>query len=150
MRLLVVNGPNLNLLGTRRPDVYGSATLGELEARCHEWAGAAGATLEAFQSNHEGAIIDRLHDAIGKVDGVVINPGALAHTSYALHDAIEAIGIPTVEVHISDISAREPWRATSVISPVCLEVISGRGLDGYRIAIEHLATTRPPATGSDR
>jgi 3-dehydroquinate dehydratase-2 len=147
VRLLLVNGPNLNLLGTRRPDVYGSATLGELEASCRRWAEAVGATLETFQSNHEGAIIDRLHAAIGTSDGVVINPGALAHTSYALHDAIEAIGLPTIEVHISDIAAREPWRATSVVSPACVAIVSGRGFDGYRIAIERLATTPPPASG---
>ncbi|OFW67223.1 MAG: type II 3-dehydroquinate dehydratase [Actinobacteria bacterium RBG_16_68_21] len=139
MRLLVINGPNLNLLGTRRPDVYGAATLGELEMLCRRWGAAAGASVDTFQSNHEGAIIDRLHEAIGAVDGIVINPGALTHYSYALHDAIEAVGIPTVEVHISDIAARESWRAQSVVSTVCASTISGEGLDGYRRAIEYLA-----------
>lgn len=138
MRVLVVNGPNLNLLGVRRTDVYGEATLGELEARCREWGAAAGVAIDVFQSNHEGAIIDRLHEAIATADGIVINPGALTHYSYALHDAIEAIGIPTVEVHISDISAREPWRAQSVVSAACVTTIAGHGLDGYRQAIEHL------------
>ena len=138
MRLLVVNGPNLNLLGTQRPDVYGAATLGELETLCGEWGRAVGATVDTFQSNHEGAIIDRLHEAIATVDGIVINPGALTHYSYALHDAIEAIGIPTVEVHISEISAREPWRAHSVVSAACAATITGHGLDGYRQAIERL------------
>lgn len=142
MRVLIVNGPNLNLLGTRRPDVYGEATLGDLEARCRQWGVASGLSVEVFQSNHEGEIIDRLHEAIGTADGVVINPGALTHYSYALHDAIEAIGIPTVEVHISDITARQPWRAHSVVSDACIATISGHGLDGYRLALEHLAGRR--------
>jgi len=139
MRVLVVNGPNLNLLGVRRPDVYGSATLAELDERCRRWGDDLGMTVETFQSNHEGAIIDRLHEAIGDFDGVVINPGALTHTSYSLHDAIEAVGIPTVEVHLSDISSREPWRRTSVVAPVCIASVSGRGPDGYRRALEILA-----------
>lgn len=139
MRLLVINGPNLNLLGTRRPEIYGSATLGDLEDQCRRWGEAVGAGIDTFQSNHEGSILDRLHDAIGRYDGIVINPGALTHYAYALHDAIEAIGIPTVEVHISDITAREPWRAHSVVSAVCTATISGEGVDGYRRAIEILA-----------
>jgi 3-dehydroquinate dehydratase-2 len=142
VHLLVVNGPNLDLLGTRRPDVYGETTLPELESLCRDWGAAAGATIETYQSNHEGAIIDRLHDAIGRVDGVVINPGALAHYSYALHDAIEATGIPTVEVHISDIGARELWRGISVTSAACVATISGEGLEGYRRAIGRLASAR--------
>ena len=139
MNVLVVNGPNLNLLGTRRPDVYGESTLGELNAMCREWGEAAGLAVTTFQSNHEGEIIDRLHAAIGTIDGIVINPGALTHYSYAIHDAIEAIGIPTVEVHISDIGARESWRATSVVSAACIASISGEGVDGYRRALELLA-----------
>ncbi len=139
MRVLIVNGPNLNLLGTRRPDVYGSATLGELEARCRQWGAELGCEIEVFQSNHEGALIDRLHDAIGRCDGIVFNPGALSHYSYALHDAIEAVAIPTIEVHISDIGAREAWRAQSVVSAVCRATISGHGIDGYRQALEMLA-----------
>src|SRR3990172_1484871 len=138
MRLLVVNGPNLNLLGIRRPDMYGSATLAELDELCRQWAATVGATVETFQSNHEGEIIDRLHGAIAACDGVVINPGALTHYSYALHDAIEAVGIPTVEVHITDVAAREPWRAHSVVAAACVATISGHGLDGYRMAIERL------------
>jgi 3-dehydroquinate dehydratase-2 len=139
MRVLIVNGPNLNLLGIRRPDVYGELTLGELEDRCRQWGRDLGLVVDTFQSNHEGGLIDRLHDAIGTADGVVLNPGALTHYSYALHDAIEAIGLPVVEVHISDISSREPWRAESVISPACAATISGQGIDGYRQALEHLA-----------
>ena len=140
MRVLVVNGPNLNLLGTRRPEVYGTTTLGELEEMCRQWGTELGCSVSVFQSNHEGAIIDRLHEAIGRCDGIVINPGALTHYSYALHDAIEASNIPTVEVHISNIAARESWRAVSVIAPVCVASITGQGVEGYRRAIEVLAT----------
>ena len=139
MRVLVVNGPNLNLLGTRRPEVYGTTTLGELEEMCRQWGTELGCEVSVFQSNHEGAIIDRLHEAIGRCDGIVINPGALTHYSYALHDAIEASNIPTVEVHISNIAARESWRAVSVIAPVCVASITGQGVEGYRRAIEVLA-----------
>ena len=143
MRVLVVNGPNLNLLGIRRPEVYGEATLGELEDSCRRWGRDLGFTVDTFQSNHEGAIIDRLHDAIGSANGVVINPGALTHYSYALHDAIEAVGLPVVEVHLSDVTAREQWRANSVISAVCVTTISGEGVDGYRRALEYLAGRHP-------
>ncbi|MCU0280879.1 MAG: type II 3-dehydroquinate dehydratase [Acidimicrobiia bacterium] len=139
MRVLIVNGPNLNLLGVRCPEVYGTATLAELEERCREWGAALGLEVETFQSNHEGAIIDRLHEALGRCDGVVLNPGALTHYSYALHDAVEAIALPVVEVHLSDIAAREEWRARSVVSPACAATISGHGLDGYRQALEFLA-----------
>ena len=140
MRVLVVNGPNLNLLGTRRPDVYGQTTLGELEELCRQWGAELGCTVTVFQSNHEGAIIDRLHEAIGRFDGIIINPGALTHYSYAIHDAIEAVAIDTVEVHISDISAREEWRANSVVAPACRATISGEGVAGYRRAIEVLVS----------
>ena len=138
MRVLLIHGPNLNLLGTREPEVYGEMTLGELEDRCREWAAASGAILSTYQSNHEGELIDRLHECLGTQDGVIINPGALTHYSYALHDAITAVGLPTVEVHLSDISAREPWRANSVISPACIASISGKGAEGYREALEVL------------
>jgi 3-dehydroquinate dehydratase-2 len=139
MRLLVINGPNLNLLGARRPEVYGTTTLGELDDMCRRWGAELGCEVATFQSNHEGAIIDRLHDAIGACDGVVINPGALSHYSYALHDAIEATGLPAIEVHISDVTRREPWRAHSVVSPACRSSISGLGVAGYRRALEMLA-----------
>jgi 3-dehydroquinate dehydratase II len=139
MRVLVVNGPNLNLLGTRRPDVYGSLSLDEVEARCRAWGDRLGMTVDTFHSNHEGGLIDRLHEAIGQVDGIVINPGALAHYSYSLHDAVEAVALPVVEVHISDITAREEWRRTSVVAPACIAAISGKGVDGYREALEILA-----------
>jgi len=139
MRVLIVNGPNLNLLGARRPEVYGTTTLAEVEELCRTWGAALGIEVETFQSNHEGAIVDRLHDAIGSVDGVVINPGALTHSSYVLHDAIEAIALPTVEVHLSDITARESWRAHSVVVAACAASIVGHGVDGYRAALEFLA-----------
>lgn len=138
MRILIVNGPNLNLLGARRPEIYGTTTLGELDDQCRQWGAALGCEVTGFQSNHEGEIIDRLHDAIGRCDGVVINPGALAHYSYAIHDAIEATALPAVEVHISDIEAREPWRATSVVAAACVTTIAGHGIAGYRLALEAL------------
>jgi len=139
MRVLLLHGPNLNLLGTREPEIYGTATLGELEDRCRSWATALDVAIETFQSNHEGVLIDRIHDAIGACDALLINPGALAHYSYALHDAIIAANLPAVEVHLSDIGAREEWRARSVTAPACLAVISGQGPDGYRHALEILA-----------
>ena len=143
MRVLVINGPNLNLLGARRPELYGTATLGELEQRCRSWGLELGLEVETFQSNHEGALVDRLHATIGTVDGVVINPGALAHYSYSLHDANESIQAPVIEVHISDIAAREPWRHHSVLSAVCVATITGKGIDGYRQALERLAHPSP-------
>ena len=139
MRVLVINGPNLNLLGVRRPEVYGTTTLAELEERCRAWGAGLGLEVDTFQSNHEGEIIDRLHDALGSADGVVLNPGALTHYSYALHDAIEAVALPVVEVHLSDISQREEWRARSVVSPACAASIRGHGVEGYREALELLA-----------
>jgi len=141
VQVLVINGPNLNLLGTRRPDIYGETTLRELEDRCRRWGIDSGATVTTLQSNHEGAIIDALHGAIGRYDGVVLNPGALGHYSYALHDAIESIPVDVIEVHISDIAARpEEWRHTSVIASVCAASIAGEGIEGYRMAIDRIAT----------
>jgi 3-dehydroquinate dehydratase type II len=137
-RVLVINGPNLNLLGTREPAVYGSITLPRLEAMVEAWGGDLDVAVATFQSNHEGAIIDRLHAASGEVDGVILNAGAYTHTSYAIHDAILATGLPTVEVHISNIHAREPWRRISLTAPACVRVIFGRGLAGYRDALRHL------------
>ena len=142
MRVLVINGPNLNLLGVRRPEVYGTTTLAELEERCRAWGAALGIQVETFQSNHEGDLIDRLHAALGAADGVVLNPGALAHYSYGLHDAVEAVALPVVEVHLTDITRREEWRAHSVVSPACCATISGHGAEGYREALELLAGHR--------
>lgn len=136
--VFVVHGPNLNLLGTREPEVYGSTTLLELENEIAAEAVALGLHCTFFQSNHEGAMIDALHEAAGLVDAVVINAGALTHYSYAIYDALVAIGKPTVEVHISNIHAREPWRRQSVISPAADHVIYGRGLRGYADALRRL------------
>lgn len=139
MRALLLHGPNLNLLGTRQPEIYGSLTLGELDDRCRRWAAEMGISLDTFQSNHEGALIDRIHAAIGHYDAVIINPGALSHYSFALHDAITSAALPTIEVHLSDIAARESWRAHSVISAACVTTFVGEGPDGYRHALEALA-----------
>lgn len=143
MRALVLNGPNLDLLGTRRPEIYGTTTLAELDEQCRRWGEALGIEVATLQSNHEGVLIDALHDAIGVHDGVVINPGALTHYSYALHDAIEAVPMPVIEVHISDPSQREEWRRVSVVEPVCARSIAGHGIDGYRMALEALAEGQP-------
>lgn len=140
-RVLVINGPNLNLLGTREPEIYGSTTLNELEDLIAGWAAARGITASCFQSNHEGEIIDRLHDSRHACDGIIINAGALTHYSYALHDAIAAVGLPTVEVHISNIKEREGWRRISVLEPACSYMIRGRGIDGYRFALDYLANS---------
>jgi 3-dehydroquinate dehydratase type II len=147
-RVLVVNGPNLNLLGTRRPEIYGSTTLPELEDACRAWGAALNITVDTFQSNHEGSIIDRLHQAREAVDGIIINPGAFTHYSYAIYDALEAVELPTVEIHISDITRRETWRQQSVIAPACVATIYGRGTDGYDDALRHLVyrAARPPIT----
>ncbi len=148
MKLLVINGPNLNLLGTREPEIYGSLTLADIESQWEARALTLGIELDTFQSNHEGAIIDALHAARATTDGVVLNAGALTHYSYALHDAIVACDIPTVEVHISNIHEREEWRHTSVISPAAQTVIVGRGTNGYLNAIDHLHAllSHPPST----
>lgn len=140
LRILVVNGPNLNLLGTREPEVYGSATLDDIEAMVAERAADLGVDVCFFQSNHEGSIIDRLHEAIGVCDGVLMNPGAYTHYSYAIRDAVAAIGLPVVEVHLSDITAREDFRAISVIAPVCVAQISGRGPASYLDGLESLVS----------
>ena len=139
MQVLVLNGPNLNLLGTREPDIYGSETLRQLEDRCRAWGRELGLAVSTAQSNHEGELIDHLHHAIGRYRGVVFNPGALTHYSYALHDAIVAIDLPVVEVHISDLSQREDWRQHSVISPACKATVGGEGIDGYLHALKILA-----------
>ncbi|RJG10829.1 type II 3-dehydroquinate dehydratase [Massilia cavernae] len=136
-KLLLLNGPNLNLLGTREPEVYGSATLADIESAASAQAGAAGATLSCFQSNHEGALIDRIHAARAEgVDMIVINPGGLTHTSVALRDALAGVAIPFVEVHISNIYQREEFRHHSFLSAVAQGVICGFGTEGYRLAID--------------
>lgn len=136
MKILVVNGPNLNLLGTREPDVYGTMTLPELEAYIAAYALHHDITF--FQSNSEGALIDCLHDNRAQVDAVIINPAAYTHYSIALRDAIAAIDLPTVEVHLSDIENREAFRQISVIKEVCVAQMSGKGKDSYTSAIDFL------------
>ena len=135
--VLVINGPNLNLLGTREPEIYGTTTLAELEEMCVEWGRILDLEVAPFQSNHEGAIIDAIQQT--SADGIVLNAGALTHYSYALFDALVAVGLPTVEVHISNIHAREEWRRHSVVQPACVAQISGEGLEGYRRALRILA-----------
>jgi 3-dehydroquinate dehydratase-2 len=136
MRILLLNGPNLGRLGRRNPYIYGTTTLLEVVERAKEHALQRGATLVDYQSNHEGALIDRLEDL--DFDAVVINPGAYGHTSYALRDAIEGIGKPTIEVHISDVRAREPFRRVLVLEDVVIGQVIGRGVDGYIEAIDML------------
>lgn len=135
MKFLIINGPNLNMLGIREPDIYGAQTFESLlefiGASCNE----AGVEYETFQSNHEGAIVDKIQEAYGKVDGIVINPAAYTHTSVAILDALKTVSIPTIEVHISDISAREPFRQHSFVSYVAIDTIAGLGFEGYRQAI---------------
>ncbi len=136
--ILVVNGPNLNLLGERKPEVYGEAGLDRVEQDLREIAATEDQKLKFFQSNHEGEIIDFLHENRKTATGVLINPGALTHYSYSLRDALEAIDLPVVEVHISDIKNREDFRAKSVIEPVAIHQVAGRGLESYEIGFKKL------------
>ena len=137
MKILVINGPNLNLLGEREPNVYGHKSLEEINAFIAEYFKRV--SLDFFQSNHEGEIIDKIHQARQYYDGIVINPGAYTHYSLAIRDAIEAIAIPVAEVHISNIDAREDFRRVSVISSVCVGTVSGFGVYGYVLAVQGLA-----------
>ncbi|MFZ6640264.1 type II 3-dehydroquinate dehydratase [Undibacterium sp. TC4M20W] len=136
-KLLLLNGPNLNLLGTREPATYGANTLAEIEAAAQEQAKTAGAELSFFQSNHEGALIDRIHAARNEqVDAIIINPGGLTHTSVALRDALAGVAIPFIEVHISNVHQREAFRHHSYLSAIAKGVICGLGTEGYRLAID--------------
>lgn len=137
-KFLLMNGPNLNMLGVRDPAIYGTDTLASIEAEVVAYGAQHGVQIDCFQSNHEGALIDRLHEAHGVYDGIVYNPGAHTHYSYALHDAVECIDVPVVEIHISDISKREEFRRTSVIAPACVAQIKGKGKAGYLEAVDVL------------
>ena len=138
MNVLLLNGPNLDLLGEREPEIYGRTTLAELEALVQEQARKLSVNLRAFQSNHEGALIDELHQSRRWAHGVIFNPGAFTHYSYALRDAIVATRLKVVEVHLSDITKREPFRAVSVIADVCAHRVMGKGVAGYLEALEWL------------
>lgn len=138
MKILVINGPNLNMLGIREPDIYGRKTYDDLLLYIKEEADRLGVAVEFYQSNHEGDIVDKIQSAYGNTDGIVINPAAYTHTSIAIPDALKAVGIPTVEVHISDISSREAFRRISYVSPVALKTIAGKGFEGYILAMNEL------------
>ena len=137
-KFLLMNGPNLDMLGIREPDVYGTGTLAALEAQVVAYAAERGVQMDCFQSNHEGALVDKLHAAHFDYDGVVYNPGAHTHYSYAIRDAIGGIDTPVVEVHISDVDAREAFRAISVTAPACVAQIKGHGWRGYEEAVDGL------------
>ena len=136
MKIIVLNGPNLNLLGVREPLLYGTTKFDELVDMILQYGNKLGIKVAHFQSNSEGDIIDRIHSAIGEYDGIILNAGAYTHYSYAIRDAIASVEIPVIEVHISNIYKREEFRQKSVIAPVCLGQISGLGIEGYRLAID--------------
>lgn len=138
--IAVVNGPNLDFLGTREPAMYGSETLADVETRCRAAAVEVGAAVRFYQSNREGTLVEHLHELIGEVQGVVINAAAYTHTSVAIRDALQLLDVPFVEVHISNVHAREPFRHTSYLSDIAAGVIVGCGVQGYEFAIQRLAT----------
>lgn len=136
IKIRVINGPNLNLLGTREPEIYGTLSLQDIQKRLEEEAAGYGIELDFFQSNHEGDIIDKIHDArAAGFSGIIINPGAFTHYSYVIRDAISSVGLPVIEVHLSNLHAREEFRSRSVIAPVCKGQICGLGADGYSAAL---------------
>ena len=145
MKILVINGPNLNMLGIREPGIYGTQTFADLLKLLDEWASEEKVELEQFQSNHEGVLVDKIQSAYGTFDGIVINPAAYTHTSVAILDALKAVAIPAVEVHISDVDSRETFRQISYAGLACIKTIKGQGFDGYRQAIiylkEYISTT---------
>ena len=144
MKILVINGPNINMLGIREPGIYGKQTFSDLLALLRQWATEYDVELEQFQSNHEGDLVDKIQAAYGSVDGIVINPAAYTHTSVAILDALKAVAIPAVEVHISNVDAREPFRQISYAGLACVKTIKGQGFDGYRQAIVYLKEHHAP------
>ena len=138
MKFLVINGPNLNMLGIREPGIYGSETYEDLTRVITDAAVGRGVDVEIFQHNHEGVIVDKIQSALGKFDGIVINPAAYTHTSVAILDALKAVAIPAVEVHISDVSAREEFRQISYVRLACIDTFAGYGFDGYVMAMDRL------------
>ena len=138
MKILVINGPNINMLGIREPGIYGSNTFADLLALLEQTAREENIEIEQYQSNHEGCLVDKIQESFGKVDGIVINPAAYTHTSVAILDALKAVSIPAVEVHISDVDSREPFRQISYAGLACRKTIKGQGLQGYRQAILYL------------
>ena len=138
MNILVINSPNINMLGLREPDIYGKGTFADLLALLKQWSEEFGVEISQYQSNHEGAIVDTIQQAYGKFDAIVINPAAYTHTSIAILDALKAVSIPAVEVHISDVDSREAFRQISYAGMACEKTIKGQGLDGYRQAIVYL------------
>lgn len=138
MKILVINGPNLNMLGIREPGIYGKNTFSDLLRLLDDTAHDLGIEVEQYQSNHEGDLVDKIQWAWGRIDGIVINPAAYTHTSVAILDALKAVSIPAVEVHISDVDAREPFRQISYAGLACCKTIKGHGLEGYREAIQYL------------
>lgn len=138
MKILVINGPNINMLGLREPEIYGNENYKTLCENIKEYAKEKGIEVEIYQSNHEGCLVDKIQESFGKTDGIVINPAAYTHTSIAILDALKAVGIPTVEVHISDVSKREDFRQVSFVRLVAKKTIMGRGIKGYMDAIDYL------------
>ena len=138
MKILFLNGPNLNMLGVREPDIYGRQTYADLEAYIQDFCRELGISCWIFQSNHEGALVDAIQAAWGKMDGIVINPAAYTHTSVAILDALKAVALPAVEVHLSDVNSREPFRQISYAGMACEESFIGLGFEGYRRAIQYL------------
>ena len=139
MKILIINGPNLNMLGIREPGIYGKNTFSDLLTLLNDTGKALGVEVEQYQSNHEGDLVDKIQWAYGKIDGIVINPAAYTHTSVAILDALKAVSIPAVEVHISDVDAREPFRQVSYAGMACIKTYKGLGFEGYRQAILFLA-----------
>ncbi len=138
MRILVINGPNLNMLGIREPDIYGKASYADLVDIIESKAAEHGVDVEIYQSNHEGDIVDKIQSAYGRFDGIIINPAAYTHTSVAILDALKAVALPAVEVHISEVSAREPFRSVSYAGLACEKTVAGKGINGYLTAMDYL------------